>query len=42
MANDKSQLSAMSDRARLLAKGEFDREVLSERFVDVLEAVAKP
>jgi len=39
MADDRSALPKMGAQGRMLASREFDRQLLSDRFVDVLEAV---
>lgn len=40
-ADNRGILTGMGERARNLAVGQFDRQVLADRFVDVLEKVAK-
>jgi glycosyltransferase involved in cell wall biosynthesis len=40
LASDRPRLEAMSRQARALAEQEFDRDILSDRFVGVLESVA--
>lgn len=40
-ANDRAELKAMGQRGRALAEREFDRELLSNKFVDWLEGVKR-
>jgi glycosyltransferase involved in cell wall biosynthesis len=42
MADDRSALRAMGNRARLLAAREFDRQLLGERFVHIIERAGEP
>jgi glycosyltransferase involved in cell wall biosynthesis len=41
LADDPDLAEAMGRRARLLAEREFDQDVLSQRYLDVLEGVAR-
>ncbi|MNN78045.1 putative glycosyl transferase [compost metagenome] len=40
-ANDRAELKTMGQRGRALAEREFDRELLSNKFVDWLEGVKR-